>query len=114
MEQLINHQAFPSRVIIYYKFFRVYFCFVLDVIVSLVRTKTMGFLSDSRRLDMAISRASENLILLGSHRLFVNDETSFFHNIPTGPFQLQSGHVLKNVEEISKYVYELSVSKLNQ
>ena len=45
------------------------------VIISCVRNNTegsIGFLADSRRVNVALSRAREVLVLVGSHRFFVH------------------------------------------
>jgi intron-binding protein aquarius len=51
------------------------FCFIcfllmLDVILSLVRTKSIGYLRDIRRWVVALSRARLGLYVLGRRKLF--------------------------------------------
>ena len=77
----------------------------LDVIVSLVRTRSLGFLADSSRLELAFSRATENLLVLASADLFENQ-------LNLNNLSLQDGKSFENVEELTKYVYDLSIKTL--
>ena len=54
----------------------------LDVIVSLVRTRSIGFLSDASRLELALTRSSDNLIILGSAEIFASSG-GFFESLVT-------------------------------
>lgn len=84
------------------------------MITSLVRTKSVGFLSDETRLELASTRATDNLIILGSAGLFAS-ENKFFNTLvsKTGTkLQLIDGIEFDNVESISKYVYNLSLETI--
>ena len=86
---------------------------IIDVIVSLVRTRNLGFLSDTSRLELALSRSSTNSIILGSADLFASTD-KFFESLVAkqgSSLVLAGGQVFTNVEEISKYVYDLSLQR---
>lgn len=81
---------------------------MLDVIVSLVRTKSLGFLTDPSRLDLAFTRASDNLIVLASADLFSKQ-----FNV-VNELGLVDGTLFGNVEDFTKYVYELSIKNISK
>ena len=89
-----------------------------DVILSLVRTKSIGFLSDHSRLELAVTRSSENLIILGSKNLFGSNgnEETFFSSLiskcESDFLILANGQGFKDIEEISSFVYDLSVKTI--
>ena len=77
----------------------------LDVIVSLVRTKSPGFLADSSRLQLAFTRSSGNLLVLASAHLFAKQ-------LDLKSLTLKDGASFGNVEEFTKYVYDLGLDTL--
>lgn len=92
----------------YYLCFDVYFCIV--VIISLVRTKLIGELHDSSLLDIAISRASETVYLLGNFDLFSEKFPTYFAPIASHyrKLILPDGKSFDNVEDVCGFAYELS------
>lgn len=88
--------------------------YFLDVILSLVRTKSKGFLSDKTRLNLAISRATQNLIVLGSLGIF-GSKGSFFEDIVLqrgSSLKMRDGSAFTSVEQITKIVYDSSIKQL--
>ena len=109
---MINQSDYNSKVKI--KFVVKYYNNFLDVIVSLVRTRSIGFLSDASRLELALTRSSDNLIILGSAEIFASSG-GFFESLVTKfgtNLKLQNGTSFSNVEEISNYFYNQSIEKL--
>lgn len=45
------------------------------IIISLTRSSSMGFLSDFRRLNVALTRAIDELVVIGNPNLLIKDET---------------------------------------
>ena len=85
------------------------------MIVSLVRTKSVGFLSDKSRIELACTRASENLVVLGSSNLFASHDGGYFEELVTkngSELILENDTKFCNAEQIAKFVYNLSLEKL--
>lgn len=86
----------------------------------MVRTKSIGFLSDHSRLELAVTRSSENLIILGSKNLFGSNsnEEFFFSSLiskrESDLLLLTNGQGFKDIEEISSFVYDLSVRTIKR
>ena len=85
-----------------------------NVIVSLVRTNFVGFLSDTSRLELALTRSSDNLIILGFAEIFASNGCYFESLVKQHGFtlKLQNGTSFSSVEELSNYVYEQSMKSL--
>lgn len=80
----------------------------------MVRTKSVGFLSDPSRLELALTRSSDSSIILGFAEIFAS-QGGFFESLAaeTGTnLKLKNGTYFSNVEEISSYVYDQSIKKL--
>jgi hypothetical protein len=75
----------------------------------------VGFLSDSSRFELAVTRASDNLLILGSAELFACEGTFFEALVQKNGKQLklQDGTSFTNVEQITVYVYEKSIKLFN-
>ena len=102
------------------------------VILSMVRTKSVGYLRDVRRLTVALSRARLGLYVLGRKELFdtcaeMAPAMKLFNNRPeklvvtTGemfPAQQRkvddevAGTVMESVEHLGQYVYEMTQAKI--
>lgn len=72
------------------------------VFVSLIRTRSLGHLADFNRLDLAVSRGNESVIVLGSLSLFSNTPLS----------TLPSEQPFASAEDICRHVYNLSTKQL--
>src|SRR3954463_1057692 len=104
----------------------------IDIILSLVRTRSIGYLRDIRRLTVALSRARLGLYVLGRRSVF---ESCFelkpaFDVLLSRPDKLtlatgemygetqrpadQPGEeaVMEGVEHLGKYVYEMTNAKV--
>ncbi|KAK6347734.1 hypothetical protein TWF718_005567 [Orbilia javanica] len=101
------------------------------IIVSLVRTKRVGYLRDMRRLTVGLSRARLGLYILGRLELFqmcyeLKDAFSRLLRLPT-KLELTTGEmwptkrliaapveatVIEGVEHLGKYVFEMTEAKL--
>ena len=104
-----------------------------DVILSLVRTRRVGYLRDIRRMTVALSRARLGLYILGRREVF---EACFelreaFDRLLQRPTTLQvvpgemfpatrdvgddvNGTEMTGVEHLGQYVYEMTQAKLKQ
>jgi intron-binding protein aquarius len=109
---------------------------VIDIILSLVRTKSIGYLRDIRRLTVALSRARLGLYILGRRSVFESvfelkpafdillqrpDKLTLVTDEMFGetrrPLALQTGAVegeaeMQDVEHLGKYVYEMTKAKV--
>lgn len=105
--------------------------FGTDVILSLTRTRTVGYLRDVRRLTVALSRARLGLYILGRREVF---ESCFelkpaFDILFKRPDKLEvvpgelfptkrllsdevDGTTMESVEHLGQYVYEMTQAKL--
>ena len=103
------------------------------MILSLTRTKRVGYLRDVRRLTVALSRARLGLYILGRREVF---ETCYelkeaFDRLLTRPDQLMlvpgemhptsrglndevKGAEMTGVEHLGQYVYEMTQAKVKQ
>lgn len=103
----------------------------VDIILSLTRTKTVGYLRDVRRLTVALSRARLGLYILGRRAVF---ETCFelkpaFDILAKRPDKLMlvpgemapttreldsetSGTAMENLEHLGQYVYDITQAKV--
>ncbi|KAK6357809.1 hypothetical protein TWF730_007168 [Orbilia blumenaviensis] len=101
------------------------------IIVSLVRTKRVGYLRDMRRLTVGLSRARLGLYIFGRLRTFqtcyeLKDAFSRLLRLPT-KLELTTGEmwpterlltapvkatVIEGVEHLGKYVFEMTEAKL--
>lgn len=103
----------------------------LDIILSLTRTKTVGYLRDVRRLTVALSRARLGLYILGRRELF---ESCFelkpaFDILAQRPDKLalvpgelfptsrrleveSDSTPMESVEHLGQYVYEMTQAKI--
>ena len=108
-----------------------------DIILSLVRTRAIGYLRDIRRLTVALSRARLGLYVLGRRSVFesvfelkpafdvllqrpdkltlVTDE--MFGETRRSVEQVEGeeevqGAVMEDVEHLGKYVYEMTKAKV--
>jgi intron-binding protein aquarius len=107
-----------------------------DIILSLVRTRSIGYLRDIRRLTVALSRARLGLFVLGRAAVFescfelkpafdillsrptkltlVTDEmydASFARQI-TDEIEAGSEAVMEGVEHLGRYVFEMTKAKV--
>ncbi|KAI5297702.1 hypothetical protein KEM55_004355 [Ascosphaera atra] len=101
------------------------------VILSLTRTRTVGYLRDVRRLTVALSRARLGLYILGRREVFESclELKPAFDMLLQRPDKLQvvpgelypterlldddvEGTPLESVEHIGQYVYEMTQAKL--
>jgi intron-binding protein aquarius len=107
-----------------------------DIILSLVRTRSIGYLRDIRRLTVALSRARLGLFVLGRAAVFescfelkpafdillsrptkltlVTDEMyepSFARQI-TDKIEESSEAVMEGVEHLGQYVFEMTKAKV--
>lgn len=101
------------------------------VILSMVRTKTVGYLRDVRRLTVALSRARLGLYVLGRKELFdtcvemaramdlFNKRPEKLVVVPGEMFPTQrkvdtevEGTVMEDVEHLGQYVYEMTQAKV--
>ncbi|KAF7681106.1 dead helicases superfamily protein [Alternaria burnsii] len=108
------------------------------IILSLVRTRAMGYLRDIRRLTVALSRARLGLYVLGRRSVFesvfelkpafdvllqrpdkltlVTDEmfgeTRRSAEQGEGEEEVQGAAVMEDVEHLGKYVYEMTKAKV--
>ena len=109
-----------------------------DIILSLVRTRAIGYLRDIRRLTVALSRARLGLYVLGRRSVFesvfelkpafdvllqrpdkltlVTDEmfgeTRRLVEQGEGEEEVQGAAVMEDVEHLGKYVYEMTKAKV--
>lgn len=103
----------------------------VDIILSLTRTRTVGYLRDVRRLTVALSRARLGLYILGRKSLF---ETCFelkpaFELLAKRPEKLvlttgemyptsrlldeeAQGTDMEGLEHLGQYVYEMTQAKI--
>ena len=103
----------------------------IDIILSLTRTKTVGYLRDVRRLTVALSRARLGLYILGRRTVF---ESCFelkpaFDLLAQRPDKLalvpgemfpasrkletaSDSTPMENVEHLGQYVYEMTQAKI--
>ncbi|KAF3927592.1 hypothetical protein AA313_de0207095 [Arthrobotrys entomopaga] len=101
------------------------------VIVSLVRTKSVGYLRDLRRLTVALSRARLGLYVLGRLKTFQScfELRDAFRRLLQKPTKLElvtgemwpatrslttlsQATVMEGVEHLGKYVFEMTETKL--
>ena len=106
---------------------------VLDVLLSLVRTKTVGHIRDMRRLVVAMSRARLGLYVFCNKTLFENcyELEPVFKQLTSRPSQLQilptekypveralddevNSVTVTDVEEMGQLVYRLSQEQLER
>lgn len=102
-----------------------------DVILSLTRTRTVGYLRDVRRLTVALSRARLGLYILGRREIF---ETCYelqpaFERLLQRPDKLMlapgemfpstraldapvEGTSMESVEHLGQYVFEMTQAKV--
>ena len=105
---------------------------VTDIILSLVRTRTVGYLRDVRRLTVAFSRARLGLYILGRREVFQNcyelkpafdvlaqrpdklmvvpgemfpTTRTLDHDAPATP--------MEGIEHLGQYVYEMTQAKVD-
>ena len=103
-----------------------------DVIVSLTRTRTVGYLRDVRRLTVALSRARLGLYILGRREVFEScyELKPAFDTLFGRPDKLAlvpgelfptsrsvdggeiQGTPMESVEHLGQYVYEMTQAKL--
>jgi intron-binding protein aquarius len=110
-----------------------------DIILSLVRTRAIGYLRDIRRLTVALSRARLGLYVLGRRSVFesvfelkpafdvllqrpdkltlVTDEMfgetrRSVTEQAEGEEEVQGAAVMEDVEHLGKYVYEMTKAKV--
>lgn len=102
-----------------------------DVILSLVRTRTVGYLRDVRRLTVALSRARLGLYILGRLDVFAScyELKPAFDLLAKRPNKLMlipgemyptnrlqadkvEGTPMENLEHIGQYVFEMTQAKL--
>lgn len=106
----------------------------LDIILSLVRTRSIGYLRDVRRLTVALSRARLGLYILGRRSVFEScfelkpafdvllskpDELTLVTGEMYGQVnRLVNGNVvegeaiMEGVEHLGKYVFEMTKAKV--
>ncbi|KAH8154238.1 uncharacterized protein LAJ45_02006 [Morchella importuna] len=102
------------------------------VILSLVRTKRVGYLRDIRRMTVALSRARLGLYILGRRQVFEScyELSEAFNRLlenKSDKLQLVTGEMwpatrkpgedveaaeMSNVEHIGQYVYEMTTTKI--
>jgi intron-binding protein aquarius len=112
-------------------------CVFADIILSLVRTRAIGYLRDIRRLTVALSRARLGLYVLGRRSVFesvfelkpafdvllqrpdkltlVTDEMfgETRRSVEQGEGEEEvQGAVMEDVEHLGKYVYEMTKAKV--
>jgi intron-binding protein aquarius len=104
---------------------------IADVILSLVRTRTVGYLRDVRRLTVALSRARLGLYILGRREVFENcyELKPAFDLLNRRPDKLMvvpgemypatrslnddvQATSMEGVEHLGQYVYEMTQAKL--
>jgi intron-binding protein aquarius len=104
---------------------------LVDVILSLVRTRTVGYLRDVRRLTVALSRARLGLYILGRRDVFEScfelkpafdllaqrsDKLMLVPGemFPTSRSQEDDveGTPMEGVEHLGQYVYEMTQAKI--
>lgn len=102
------------------------------MILSLVRTKRVGYLRDIRRMTVALSRARLGLYILGRREVFEScyELSEAFNRLledKSDKLQLVTGEMwptnrkpeeaaeateMANVEHIGQYVYEMTATKV--
>lgn len=104
---------------------------VIDVILSLTRTKSAGYLRDVRRLTVALSRARLGLYILGRRGIFANcaELRPAFELLAQRPDKLMlvggelypaqrsvgsqaAGVPMEGIEHLGNYVYEMTQAKI--
>lgn len=110
---------------------RKYTHYISDVILSLTRTRTVGYLRDVRRLTVALSRARLGLYILGRREVFEScyELKPAFDLLFQRPDKLTlvpgemfpttrsledeaEGTSMEGVEHLGQYVYEMTQAKL--
>jgi intron-binding protein aquarius len=105
---------------------------VADIILSLVRTRTVGYLRDVRRLTVALSRARLGLYILGRREVFQNcyELKPAFDVLAHRPDKLMvvPGEMfpttrtldydvpatpMEGIEHLGQYVYEMTQAKVD-
>lgn len=108
----------------------------IDIILSLVRTRSIGYLRDIRRLTVALSRARLGLYILGRRSVFESvfelkpafdvlfrrpDELALVTDEMYGATQrkvtdvegeVEGEAVMQGVEHLGTYVYEMTKAKM--
>jgi len=109
----------------------------LDIILSLVRTRAIGYLRDIRRLTVALSRARLGLYILGRRSVFESvfelkpafdmllqrpDKLALITDEMFGQTQrpipeqtnapVEGEAIMQDVEHLGKYVYEMTKAKV--
>jgi intron-binding protein aquarius len=105
----------------------------IDIILSLVRTRSIGYLRDIRRLTVALSRARLGLYILGRRAVFesvfelkpafdilfqrpdklalVTDEMYGETTRAADAQEVEGEAVMEGVEHLGKYVYDMQNAK---
>jgi intron-binding protein aquarius len=108
----------------------------IDIILSLVRTRSIGYLRSIRRLTVALSRARLGLYILGRRSVFESvfelkpafdillqrsDKLALVTNemfaetqrpVSSNADALEGEAVMQDVEHLGKYVYEMTKAKV--